>query len=51
MFADVRVGHARVGGDFRAGKSLLLPSPCGLDAVAQRGGGLAQFFVAQLGDR
>ena len=25
VFADVRVGHAGVGGDFRAGKSLLLP--------------------------
>ena len=25
MFADVRIGHAGVGGDFRAGKSLLLP--------------------------
>ena len=50
MFADVRVGHARVGGDFRAGKSLLLPYPCGLDAVAERGGGLAKFFVAQLGN-
>lgn len=51
VFADLRVGHAGVGGDFAAGKARVLAVARGLHPCADGFGGLARFFVTQFGNR
>ena len=50
MFADLRVRHAGVGGDFAPGKTRLLAIAGGLHAVAHRLGGLPGLLLTQFVD-
>lgn len=51
MFADLRVGHPRVGSDLGARKARMLARAGGLRAFALQCRGLTGFFGAQFGQR
>ena len=50
VFADLRVRHAGVAGDFAALETRVLAVARGLDSGADGFGGFTEFFVAQVGD-